>query len=103
MNKETEKIDFKKPDFKKLFENILDTRIKNGFKLNINTTDEVDDEGDNVMEVDATASKWGLAKMLFITGMQDFETCGIAICTAAQMIQYFKTKMEEKDQENANA
>ena len=98
MNKETEKI-----DFKKLFENILDTRIENGFSLNINTTDEVDDEGDNVMEVDATASKWGLAKMLFITGMQDFDTCGIAICTAAQMIQHFKTKMKEEEQENTNA
>lgn len=103
MNKETEKIDFKKPDFKKLFENILDTRIEKGFKLNINTTDDVDDEGDNVMEVDANASKWGLAKMLFITGMQDFDTCGIAICVAAQMIQHFKTKLKEEEQENANA
>lgn len=98
MNKKTEKV-----DFKKLFKNILDTRIENGFKLNINTTEDVDDEGDNVMEVEANASKWGLTKMLFITGMQDFETCGIAICTAAQMIQYFKTKMEEEDHENANA
>lgn len=103
MTKKQRKIDFKKPDFKKRFENILDTRIEKGFKLNINTTDYVDDEGDNVMEVHATASRWGLAKMLFITGMQEFETCGIAICVAAQMIQHFKTKLKEEEQKNANA